>query len=111
MAVALTGAVAGLMFLPFGQGVAGASAGFPAVQAGGPPAPAPQAAPRVHVQKKIVHHRPHRHRNFEEADVQIFNRNNSFNFDNRRDFFSDNEFNRDRWEKEDFEHDHHKPVE
>ncbi|MCK2220362.1 hypothetical protein MF672_042155 [Actinomadura sp. ATCC 31491] len=41
-ALALTGAVTGVMFLPaVGLGVACASVGIPAVQAGGPPEPAP----------------------------------------------------------------------
>ncbi|WP_146615417.1 hypothetical protein [Nonomuraea aridisoli] len=93
MALALTGAVAGVMFLPLGQAVAGASTGFPAVEAGGPP-PRPKAAPRpaaparprviTHVRKEkpilVMPKRRHHHREHRNIDAIIDN----FNFNDGR---------------------------
>ncbi|GAA2825196.1 hypothetical protein GCM10020220_012270 [Nonomuraea rubra] len=78
-ALALTGAVAGVMFLPLGVGVASASAGYPAVEAGGPP-----SAPVKHVTKtkyvpreKPILHNPRYH--MPRIDVIVHNDNYSRN--------------------------------
>ncbi|MFI7617486.1 hypothetical protein ACIBP6_40320 [Nonomuraea terrae] len=97
MALALTGAVAGVMFLPLGQAVAGASTGFPAVEAGGPPPqpakaaprPAPRAKPRVvtrvRKEKPVIvmppRHRHHRH----HRNIEAFIENDNFNRGHKHD--------------------------
>ncbi|MFB4284600.1 MULTISPECIES: hypothetical protein [unclassified Nonomuraea] len=84
-ALALTGAIAaGVMALPLGMGVANASAGFPSVQAGGPPAEPvkhvskPRYVPR---EKPILHHPRWRPPNI---DVIIDNDNRSRNRQHHR---------------------------
>jgi hypothetical protein len=92
-ALAMAGAVASVMFLPLGVGVASASAGYSTVQAGGPPsAPAPVKhvyKPRYVPREKPILRNPHwRPPNI---DVFVHNRNHSRNeerrhhrFDHRR---------------------------
>lgn len=81
------------MFLPVGQAVAGVSAGFPAVQAGGaPPKPAVKAAPaRVRVVKKVRREKPvllpprsRREWWHENVDAVVDNYNDNFNREERR---------------------------
>ncbi|MEU6713561.1 hypothetical protein ABZ897_18915 [Nonomuraea sp. NPDC046802] len=90
-ALALAGAFAGSLFLPLGQGVATASAGYPTVEAGGPPAPRHRAAPRVRVQAapRIIREKPvlrRHHRNWEHQNIRVIleNDNENFNRGDRR---------------------------
>ncbi|MFC4114547.1 hypothetical protein [Nonomuraea zeae] len=77
-ALAMTGAVASVMFLPLGLGVAYASAGFSTVQAGGPPEQVhhvtkPRYVPREKPILRNPHWRP------PNIDVFVHNRNDSHN--------------------------------
>ncbi|MGW4791320.1 hypothetical protein ACWEPC_02740 [Nonomuraea sp. NPDC004297] len=78
-AIALTGAVAGVMLLPLGQGMASASVGFPAVEAGGPPPskPAPVVKTRVVHREKPVLRNPRWHQ--PRIDIIVDNHNHSRN--------------------------------
>jgi hypothetical protein len=117
------------MFLPLGQAGAGASAGYPAVEAGGPPPPAPRVvhravprakpAPVVHIRKErpIVRHRPHRHhRHWDNIEVDVFNRNHNLNRDHRRHRQHHDHINHEHHFHHDFDHDFkhdnkfHEPV-
>ncbi|MEV0618458.1 hypothetical protein AB0I81_34380 [Nonomuraea sp. NPDC050404] len=74
-ALALTGAVASVMFLPLATGTAGATAGFSTVQAGGPPSE-PRPARYVSREKPVLHNPRWRPPNI---DVYIHNGNESRN--------------------------------
>ncbi|GAA3645310.1 hypothetical protein GCM10022224_004870 [Nonomuraea antimicrobica] len=112
-AVALAGAVAGTMLLPLDLGVASASTGFPAVEAGGPPS---KPAPTRHVTKtryvpreKPILHVPHRWRP-PRLDVIVDNDNRSHNRHHR--FHRHHDwFRHERLRHEPFRHEHrHDPV-
>ncbi|TMR08121.1 hypothetical protein ETD86_49130 [Nonomuraea turkmeniaca] len=95
------------MFLPLGQGVAAANAGFPAVQAGGPPQPAPRAVPQVRREKPIL--RAPRHR-WPRIEVDIRNENDNINKHDRKHRFHQEDFKRedvkpDDVKPDDFKHD------
>ncbi|SDH56296.1 hypothetical protein [Nonomuraea jiangxiensis] len=106
------------MFLPLAQGVAGASAGFPAVQAGGPPAPAPRV---VHVPRPVVRHhvkrpcircvRPPHHFNREHVRINVHNFNHNFNRDDQHRRHIERRHDRDFWrgdfKDQEFEDHHH----
>jgi hypothetical protein len=71
------------MFIPLGQGVAGASTGF---LTGGPPEAAPSkvthhVAPRVH-EKPIL--RPHHRWHHPNIRIRVLNDNENFNREHRR---------------------------
>ncbi|GAA2215340.1 hypothetical protein GCM10009850_108070 [Nonomuraea monospora] len=76
-ALVLTGAVAGVVFLPLGVGVASASAGFPAVQAGGPPSEPVRHVTKYVPREKPVLHNPRYH--MPRIDVIVHNDNYSRN--------------------------------